>query len=220
MSMQQLVLDIASPRAAEFGNFVVGSNTELLARLQAIASGSAADSVLYIWGEPGCGRSHLLQATVRAAKRSARYAPYGPLPAPAAGSLLAVDDVELLDATQQVALFNHINQARDSGGTVIASGSTPPAQLLLREDVRSRLAWGLVFQVRILSDEDKAAYLRAEAAHRGMRLADEVVWYLLTHERRDLPSLIAILEHLDRYSLSHQRHVTLPLVRAALALAE
>lgn len=218
--MRQLVLDIASPRAAEFANFVVGSNTELLARLQAIAGGSAADSVLYIWGEPGSGRSHLLQATVRVASRSAHYAPHGPLPVPAAGSLLAVDDVELLDATQQIALFNHINQARESGGSVIASGPTPPAQLPLREDVRSRLAWGLVFQVRILSDEDKATYLHAEAARRGMRLTDEVVRYLLTHERRDLPSLIAILEHLDRYSLSHQRHVTLPLVRAALALAE
>ena len=217
MSMRQLVLDIGPARPAEFASFVVGSNAELIARLQAVASGSVTDTMLYLWGEPGSGRSHLLQATVRAATRFARYAPCGPLPAPVAGSLIAVDDVESLDPAQQLALFNQINDARETAGTVIAAGPTPPAHLPLREDVRSRLAWGLVFQVRMLSDDEKAIYLRAEAERRGLRLADEVIRYLLTHVRRDLPSLIAVIEHLDKYSLSHQRAVTLPLVRAALA---
>ena len=96
------------------------------------------------------------------------------------------------------------------------AGNAPPAQLPLREDLRSRLAWGLVYHVKPLTDEERATYLRAEAARRGMRVPDEVIGYLLTHVRRDLPTLLAILDELDRTSLELKRPVTLPLVREAL----
>ena len=105
-------------------------------------------------------------------------------------------------------------------GTVLAAGSAPPAQLPLREDLRSRLAWGLVYQVKPLSDAEKALTLHAEAQRRGLRLSDEVVWYLLTHVRRDLRSLIGLLAHIDRASLEQRRAVTLPLVRELLRSLE
>jgi DnaA family protein len=132
----------------------------------------------------------------------------------------ADDDVEALDAAGQQALFNAINSAREDGGTVLAAGAAPPAQLALREDLRSRLGWGLVYEVKPLSDAEKAVFLHAEAARRGLRLSDEVVWYLLTHVRRDMPSLRALLEQLDRASLEQHRPVTLPLVREALKAFE
>jgi DnaA family protein len=99
---------------------------------------------------------------------------------------------------------------------VLAAGRRPPAQLVLREDLRTRLAWGLVYQLKPLSDADKALHLRAQAARRGLRLSDEVVGYLLTRLPRDLPSLNSVLDALDRYSLAAKRPVTLPLVREAL----
>jgi DnaA regulatory inactivator Hda len=129
---------------------------------------------------------------------------------------VAADDVERLDEPRQIELFSAINAARDAGGTVLAAGGAPPAQLVLREDLRSRLAWGLVYQVKPLSDAQKALYLHREAARRGLKLSDEVVWYLLTHVRRDLHSLTALLEQLDRASLEQRRAVTLPLVREML----
>jgi DnaA family protein len=98
---------------------------------------------------------------------------------------------------------------------VLAAGNAPPAQLPLREDLRSRLAWGLVFQVKPPSDEERAAYLQAESERRGFRLTDEVTAYLLTRMRRDLRSLASILERLDQYSLETKRPITLPLVREA-----
>ena len=99
---------------------------------------------------------------------------------------------------------------------MLAAGNAPPAQLPLREDLKSRLAWGLVYQVKLLSDEERSTYLRAEAARRGMQLPDEVVAYLLTHMRRDLRSLTAILDRLDQVSLELKRPITLPLLREAL----
>lgn len=204
--MRQLVLEIAPPRAPSFGNFITGDNVELLECLRTLAEGAPGEAVTYLWGDPGCGRSHLLQATQRAARDPAR--------------LWVADDVDRLDPHAQVDLFNRINAAREAGTAVLAAGPLPPAQLALREDLRSRLGWGLVYQVRPPSDEQRAVYLRDEAARRGLRIADEVIWYLLTHVRRDLPTLVSLMAHLDGYSLSRQRPLTLPLVRAALAELE
>jgi len=198
---RQLALPISPPPEPTLENFVPGANGELLARLRALAAGERAESVLYLWGEPGSGRSHLLAACARP-------------------GMAVVDDVELLDDAAQVALFNAINAARESGATVLAAGNAPPAQLPLREDLKSRLAWGLVYQVKPLSDAEKALTLHAEAQRRGLRLSDEVVWYLLTHVRRDLRSLTALLEHIDRASLEQRRAVTLPLVRELLRTLE
>jgi DnaA family protein len=205
--MRQLVLEISPPPEPSFEGFVTGRNEELVAKLKDVASGATAETVVYLWGERGSGRSHLLGAAVRAANDPAR--------------LTLADDVECLADGAQVALFNRINELREGPagqrGTLLAAGSAPPAQLALREDLRSRLAWGLVYQVHTLTDPEKADYLRDEAARRGLAIADEVVAYLLTHVRRDLPTLVAILAHLDEYSLSRQRPLTLPLVREALA---
>lgn len=198
---RQLALPISPPPEPTLDNFVPGANAELLARLRALAAGERVESVLYLWGEPGSGRSHLLAASARP-------------------GVVVADDVERLDDAAQVALFNAINAARETGGTVLAAGNAPPAQLPLREDLRSRLAWGLVYQVKPLSDAEKALTLHAEAQRRGLKLSDEVVWYLLTHVRRDLGSLTALLEHVDRASLEQRRAVTLPLVRELLRSLE
>jgi len=204
--MRQLALGISPPSEPRLDNFVSGANGELLARLRALADGSLPEAIVYLWGEPGSGRSHLLAATAAAATRP--------------GGVTIADDVERLDEGAQIALFNAINAAREAHGAVLAAGNAPPAQLALREDLKSRLAWGLVYQVKPLTDPERAIYLRAEAERRGMRLADEVIWYLLSHVRRDPPSLLAVLEHLDRTSLERHRKVTMPLVREALKALE
>ncbi|HEX6691787.1 MAG TPA: DnaA/Hda family protein [Burkholderiales bacterium] len=197
--MRQLPLEISPPAAPSLDNFVAGANAEALAAVRALAEGRRPEAIVYLWGERGSGRSHLLRAATRANP-----------------GLVAADDVETLDPTAQQALFNAINAARDGQTAVIAAGNAPPAGLGLREDLRTRLAWGLVYQLRAPSDADKAAYLRAEAARRGLRLPEEVLAYLLSHQPRDLASLSALIDALDRYSLANKRPLTLPLVREAL----
>jgi len=199
--MRQLALGISPPPQSTLDNFVPGANAELLERLRKLRSGDHAESIIYLWGRAGSGKSHLLRACLRDGMRVA-------------------DDVEKLDEESQIALFNAINEARQSGGAVLAAGNAPPPQLPLREDLKSRLAWGLVYHVKPLTDSERAVFLRTEAGRRGMRLADEVVWYLLTHVRRDLSSLAAILDELDRASLERQRQITLPFVRETLKIGE
>ena len=198
--MRQLPLEISGRAEPDFDNFLAGSNAEPLARLRELAAGRLREAIVYLWGEPGCGRSHLLRA-------AARVNP----------ALAIVDDVELLDADGQQALFAAINAAREGRAPVLAAGRSAPAQLALRDDLRTRLAWGLVYQLRLLSDAEKAQHLRSEAARRGLRLADEVVSYLLNRLPRDLASLNEVLDRLDRHSLARQRPVNLALVREVLA---
>ncbi len=198
--MQQLPLEISPPPEPGFDNFLAGSNAEALARVRALAQGTLPEAIVYLWGGRGSGRTHLLRAAARANP-----------------SLVIADDVQALDAGAQQALFVAINAAREGRAAVLAAGDAPPAQLALREDLRSRLAWGLVYQLKPLSDTDKGLHLRAEAARRGLELSEEVVSYLLTRLPRDLSSLNNVLDALDRHSLATQRPLTLPLVREAVA---
>jgi DnaA family protein len=216
---RQLTLDLIRPLTPSFDNFVAGRNAETVAALRAVAAGRG-DAFVYLFGAPGSGRSHLL--TALAAARPAVLAGGDAVPAFDAGATLyLVDDVDRCDDAGQQRLFVLMNEVRARpGSALVTTGAAPPAQLALREDLRSRLGWGLVYEVKPLTDAERALYLRAEAERRGLRLADEVVWYLLSHVRRDMPSLRALLEQLDRASLEQHRPVTLPLVREALKAFE
>lgn len=199
-AMQQLPLQIPPQSEPGFDNFLPGRNAEALASVRALAAGELRERIVYLWGDAGSGRSHLLRAAVKENPR-----------------MVVADDVETLDGAAQQALFMAINEARDGGPGVLASGPRPPAQLGLRQDLQSRLAWGLVYQLMPLDDEDKALHLKSVAAERGLQLSDDIARYLLTRLPRDLASLRAVMEVLDRYSLMRQRALTLPLVREALA---
>jgi DnaA family protein len=222
---RQLTLDLGTPPPATFENFLAGANTELVARLAALdgalAAGPQADRTFYIWGEPGSGRSHLLQALAQSAA-SARFAsPQSPLSAFAFDpriAIYAVDDVNALKPAQQIALFNLFNEVRaHPASALVATGSAAPLHLDVREDLRTRLGWGLVFHLTALADCDKFAVLKHAARERGLALADEIPTWLLTHYRRDMPSLMRVLDALDRFALEQKRPVTLPLLRAMLA---
>src|SRR6185295_3322936 len=122
--MRQLPLPISAAAQPSLDNYVAGANAEALQRVRAAAAGRLKEAIVYLWGEPGCGRSHLLRA--------------------AAG------------ANPHIV----ITAARDGGPPVLAAGNAPPARLGLREDLRTRLAWGLVYQLKPLTDAEKALYLR------------------------------------------------------------
>ncbi|MEZ5614115.1 MAG: DnaA regulatory inactivator Hda [Rhodocyclaceae bacterium] len=219
---QQLTLDIRPEQHPTLANFVAGANAELLARLRALAQPKAFDAV-YLWGPAGCGRTHLLRATLAAAEAAGRRVVLvageeagTELPCPP-GGLLIVDDVDRLGEAAQVALFRAFNSARLAGLALLISGPAAPLALALREDLRTRIGQALVYQVQPLGDEDKAATLQSQASQRGLRVEGEVIGYMLRHASRDLPSLMAVLDELDRASLERKRPVTVPLLKEMLA---
>jgi DnaA family protein len=105
---------------------------------------------------------------------------------------------------------------RESGGMLLVSGKESSQYLKLRNDLRTRLGWGLVYQVHVLSDEEKALALTQRAHQQGFVLPTEVTQYLLRHGRRDLPSLFAVLDALDKHSLRLHRVPSVPLLKEIL----
>ena len=126
---------------------------------------------------------------------------------------IAIDRVDEADAAAAARVFTLYNALKQSGGRVVAASRTPLAALPLREDLRTRLGWGLVYEALPLADEEKPEALATYARQRGFDLSTEVVDYLLRHGRRDMPSLLATLAALDRFSLASKRAVTVRLVK-------
>ena len=225
--MTQLLLDLEPPARPRFENFIAGRNGEALAavrRLCTTETTETAQRFVYVWGDASSGRSHLLQAAaaevegpcfdgaaVSAVDIEAMMA------SDAARRVLIVDDVESTDAATQETLFHAYNALReDPQGAMIVAGDSAPRDLALhaaRDDLRSRLAWGLVYQLHRLDDDEKDAALVRHAEQRGFPLAPEVRRYLMTHFARDLGSLMQMVEALDRHAREQRRVVTLPLLR-------
>ncbi len=216
--MAQLALDLLQSPPPSLENFVAGRNAECLQCLRALADGSRSQRFVYLWGAEGSGRTHLLTALAGGGRL------LSPASAPASFAfdpsctLYAADDVQLMDAERQQALFHLFNQVRASAGAaLVSSGPQPPLALALREDLRSRLGWGLVFELQLLDDDDKASALRGLAAQRGVALAPDVLPWLLTHRSRDIRMLLAEFDAIDRYALACKRSITLALVRDWIA---
>lgn len=211
--MSQLLLNIAPDWQPTLGNFVAGRNPELLSAIRHALEGSSNERIFYLWGDAGSGKSHLLQACVYAALKIQHSAIYAQGCVPPSAMVVAVDDVERLDEAAQIDLFNLYNQMRDNASMLLVSGKQSPQHLKLRDDLRTRLGWGLVYQVHGLSDAEKGEALVQHAHARGFALSADVTQYLLRHGRRDLPSLLAALDALDEHSLRIHRAPSVPMLR-------
>lgn len=219
--MRQLLLDLDSLTPPSLDTFVVGQNAELAQVLclfsERIASQYGERSV-YMWGESGAGKTHLLHALAQLPHT--RYIPadaeeeqfwYSP-----DVDLYLLDDCEQLPAASQIDAFALFNEARANGAFFVAAGNHPPMILNLREDLRTRLGWGLIYHVVGLSDEDKIDALERSAQSQGISISSNILAYLITHHQRDMRSLNDLLTELDHYSLETKRPITLPLLRELL----
>ena len=225
--MKQIALDIGLATAPAFSNFFTGPNNAALSHLQ-LWSGSPLRSPVptYLWGEPGSGKTHLLKAAVGALQQQGArigWLDASVIEAPdfdESWSAVILDECHLYSAVQQQAAFNwFVNAVSSADGQprgVLAAGEVPPADLLLRDDLRSRLGWGHVYELHALTEPERRGVLRAQADARGIFLSDEVISFVLTRFSRDLSSLMQLLDQLDGYALQTQRAVTVPLLKAML----
>jgi DnaA family protein len=229
--MKQLALDIGLATGPTLARFFAGPNEAELQHLQLwVGDGRQQDTrspvPTYLWGEAGSGKTHLLKAVHRAL--SDQGASVGWLDASVAmpaefderWAAVVLDDVHLYSTAQQAMAFNwFVNAASPANGAprwVLAAGNLPPADLPLRDDLRSRLGWGHVFQLQLLDETARRAVLRQEADDRGVFLGDEVMDFMLNRFSRDLGSLMQLLDQLDAYALRTQRTITIPLLKAML----
>jgi len=201
--MKQLLLDIQPAATPTLDNFIIGRNAEALHTIKTTLSGNSTSRFIYLWGEAGSGKTHLLSSVQTMAAE---------LDMP----VVCADNVHTLDNAAQIALFNTYNELKASNGLLFAAGIAAPTRMQLRDDLATRLAWGLTYQLHPLTDTEKAQALKQHAHAKGMKLPDEVLDYCLRYLRRDMPSLIATIDALGEWSLTYKRAVTLPLLKQLL----
>ena len=147
----QLTLDLLAPEACSFDNFLAGENEELVAQMRDLAEGRRSEPCLFLWGEAGAGKTHLLQAALGAAVTAGRKALLlgrdAILSVSGEPALIAIDDLDRWPGERQADLFSLYNDLRAAGGTLLAASRQPLPALALREDLRTRLGWGLIYEV-------------------------------------------------------------------------
>lgn len=226
--MHQLTLPIQLRAEADFASFLTGPNAEAVCAVTAWAAGRG-EEFLYLFGLPGSGKSHLLQAACQRAvgrKSSAVYLPLGHADlAPSVldnlelWDLVALDDVQSIagDMTWENELFDLYNRLRDARRHLLVSADAPASELpLTLADLRSRLGSGPGYRLRPLSEGDCERLLLELAKRRGLDLSANAVAYIMRRCPRDAGSLVEVLDRVDRESLRAKRRPTLWLIRQIL----
>ena len=226
---RQLALAIQLNDEATFSDFCWGDNALLQQQLNQTLNGNG-ERLIYLWGAPGSGKSHLLQACCQAVggDQAAIYLPlhslkeWGPqvIDGVDEQALIGIDDIDAIAANPawEEALFHLYNRVRDNEQTtLIITGKCPPAQTpLCLADLRSRLSWGMVLQLNELNDHDKINTLQLHAHKRGFELPSSVGQFLLNRCARNMHDLHTLLNRLDEASLIAQRKITIPFVKYIL----
>ncbi|HET8871336.1 MAG TPA: DnaA regulatory inactivator Hda [Aquabacterium sp.] len=236
--MRQIPLDLGPAVQPGLEDFIEAGNEQVLAWLRNWPQSAELVGPAYIWGPAGSGKSHLLRALVEKALElqfgviwlRGPHCQIWDAPDPEGPTLAVMDDCELFDAHQQHLAFNLFIESSTSGRarlidgrevpslSIVAAGNVPPVDLPVRDDLRTRLGWGVTFALHPLDEAGIRGALQREAARRGIDLGDGVVSYLLTRYSRDLGFLMGLLDRLDRFALAEHRMVTVPLLKQMLAL--
>lgn len=224
----QLALNVRLRDDSAFGNFFVARNAEAFDRIVAfVAATPGLPALLYLWGERGTGKTHLLEAACRDLHARGERCVYLPLTdagqfAPELldeleqAALVCIDDLDAVagERAWEAALFALIERAKASGACLLVAAAANPRHLgLVMPELRTRLGAGWVYQLHALNDEEKLSALGQRARQRGLELPDEVARYILARHARDTHAVFALLDRLDRAALAAQRRLTIPFVR-------
>ena len=194
--MDQLLLNIQPPSIKSLENFVTGDNIEAISIIKKFIS-EKNPQFLYLWGVEGSGKSHLSDVVKK-------------------NNILVIEDIESRDDMKQVEAFNIFNNCKENSKKLFITGTNSPNNMGLRSDLASRLSWGLVYQIKALTDSQKKLALLNHSKQKGMSSNVKVIEYCMKNLKRDLQYLIATLDALDNWSLKMKKPITIPLLKKLL----
>ena len=227
----QMTLALDTAPATSFDSFHVDSETSVVRdTVRAFTQGAIQDEQIYLSGDTGTGKSHLLSAACQTFSHRGYRVAYlpgemvnqrGAIEGMEQVDLLCIDDLQRLDRASEVDLFHCINRCRESDTKLIFAADRAPDELGLKlKDLQTRLAWGLVFHLPALSDEGLRHAFRCEIEARSLEASDEVLGYVFRRFPRSMSALKQVVNTLDEVSLSEQRRITIPFIKTIFGEAE
>tara|TARA_R110000782_G_scaffold17576_10_gene48989 strand:- start:1463 stop:2170 length:708 start_codon:yes stop_codon:yes gene_type:complete len=229
-SVTQIPFQFGNNQQYDLATYLQGENQNLLHLLKSIASNEKPHR-LYIWGSKGIGKTHLLQALSKQADELNLHAAYIPLKQLSDISveilhdlgdldILCIDDLECIIGHRewQQGLVWLYNELRDNEHSLVMSSNISPTNILLEvDDLKSRLSWDQVFQIKPPSDELKIQILKQKAELRSFELSDDVIEFIIRRVDRDMSTLMGILDKIDHASLAAKRKITIPFVKELIS---
>lgn len=226
--MKQVALDFTVHPLASFDHFINGPNSHLIQELKAwikALCGESFPNCFYLWGERGSGKTHLLNACSQRAKelglKVKHFDPQQqPEPFEPSWRLMVMDDIQDYAESAQAQCFNwFVNASLPLDGIqrgILVSATVPPTDLVIREDLRTRFASGLISSIGVLNEAQRKAVLVQQASLRGLDLRADVLDFMMSRFGRDLTNLVGWLDELDGYALQSKRPITIPLIKDML----
>lgn len=229
----QLILPVAPPEFFRFDDYYSGDNELVVQYLKELVEAkSDITHLCYVVGAAGTGKTHLLHAVAESAVSKNVPVIYLDMKALLSLSvecvagleqyqIVCLDNIHFVASHPhwQQAIFDLINRVLEAGHYIVFSASGLPKTLNIElKDLVSRLDWGLNFSLKALTDEQLIEALIIKATAKGLKLPKEVASFLIKHFRRDMSSLVSVLEQLDERSLKAQKNLTIPFVKAELKL--
>lgn len=226
---QQLNLNVARRDGHRFSSFfVTPENAELLGILK--RSFERDFPQIFLWGETQAGKSHLLQAYCENYYQQGLMAAYLPLGTCAqygvrmlfgleSKHLVVVDELDAIIGQRdwEEALTNLINTCRSRQQPLMFAARQNPREMdCVLPDFASRLLWGPVHRVHLPDQAQALQAFRWRAYQRGFEVSEAAAAYIATHFPHDIRSLMAILDRLDRQSLTTRQRITQPFIRKIL----
>ena len=198
--MDQLLLNIHPPSIKSIENFVIGDNFEAISVIKKFTTDKNLQ-FFYLWGVQGSGKSHLSSVVKN-------------------NNILVIEDIESMSDIEQIQAFSIFNDCKENGKKLFITGSNSPNNMGLRSDLSSRLSWGIVYQIKSLTDNEKKLALLNHSKQKGMSSNVKVIDYCMKNLKRDLHYLIATLDALDSWSLKTKKPMTIPLLKKLLETRE
>ncbi|MDA7843230.1 DnaA/Hda family protein [Methylophilaceae bacterium Uisw_097] len=198
--MDQLLLNIHPPSIKSLENFVIGDNFEAISVIKKFTTDKNLQ-FFYLWGVQGSGKSHLSSVVKN-------------------NNILVIEDIESMSDIEQIQAFSIFNNCKENGKKLFITGSNSPNNMGLRSDLASRLSWGIVYQIKALTDNEKKLALLNHSKQKGMSSNVKVIEYCMKNLKRDLHYLIATLDALDNWSLKTKKPMTIPLLKKLLETKE
>jgi chromosomal replication initiation ATPase DnaA len=213
----QLAFDLGHRPALGREDFMVGpANADAVAWVDCWPDWPGP--ALVVHGPPGCGKTHL--ASVWRARTGAEMiatakALQSVLEAPSPGACFVIEDKAVSD--DGAGLFHLFNRLADNGGHMLLIARDPPARWRGRlPDLISRLTSAPTAAISAPDDAMIGAVLAKLFADRQLRVAPEVIAYLVSRMERSFDAARRAVAAADRASLVRARPITVPLMREIL----